>query len=388
MRYDDQFIRPDQITDMSVPLPDAPEETTFKENFVQGVGQMLDHQSSISEYLNSGKYWERNRKLKDLHNSGELDGSIFKAGNDFNWADFADHARENGYEDVMTEREIMQDRRDTLKLRTDIANEVFANSNAMGTAGMFTGYMVGGAADPVLAATAIAGPLALARVFGAGAYGVAATEGISAAVGETIIQYGSVMDWEESIGVEYTNKDALIAITTAGVLSGTVSGVATKLGHMFDDFATRKIDDSMFTIETALYEAKVLEKTNPNAKYLEVQTHLNETEDRMKVASELTEEEAKEILEVAKKTPKFQDRVWVNTKGEEIKPKPKAKGKETPEPEEKIMSNSDEAIDAEVRASSVATEDKKYFKSGELDKRAMLNKRIAMINAARKACKL
>jgi len=251
------------------------EESGFMENAFMANGQMIDHMTSMSQWFNTGEFFERNRLLKDYMDKEILDGSSFAKSRgvspDYDWSALARHAKDSGLEGLKTDREIYDDMRSTIKDRDDMAQEVMSRSSLAGDFGGFAGYATGGVVDPWLVGTAIAGPLALSRFIGSSIGGIALKEGLSAVAGESITQFGFVQDWEESIGIIHTNQDALINIAGAGFATAGLTYFIGGLGALIRKAGGGLNKQELITAVQSLQEAEELHKINPKGDWMDMQ---------------------------------------------------------------------------------------------------------------------
>ena len=215
-----------------LPASDGPVESTgFGENFTSSLGLFLDEETTISSYLNSGAYNDRDRELDKRIKAGEIDTAGYYDGGDIDYSRLAYDLKRQGY-DVLDDYDVRENIRSELSNRRKYANDVRSRARASGVAGQFVGTLVGSQMDPINAAAllipglaAIRTGTALARAGKAALWYGGTNAGVEAIIQGT----GQVQNWKEHLGLDHTVADSLESIAWAGV-GGAVLGTGAEFG--------------------------------------------------------------------------------------------------------------------------------------------------------------
>jgi len=225
--------------------PDLP--TGYSENFTYGLGQTVDENLSISEYLvrnfNGQSLTDRNEQLRELRNNGTLSDDEFAS---FitpdtrgirmpDYSAMAEYANATYGADIRTDTEINDEMFEGLATRRRQAQDVFERQTFTGAVGEVLGGLNAFALEPAAIAAIPLEWLMLGRY----AYtlsqattrlsraskiaGISATANMAT---ETAIQ-PILHNWHEEMGVEMTWKDSLFTIASVGAMSGVITGLAT-----------------------------------------------------------------------------------------------------------------------------------------------------------------
>lgn len=211
-----------------------PEISGFKENATAAFSVFMNEDTSVSEYLQEGKYKSRDRSIDRKIQNGEIPSAEVNPhvdeDGDIDYGRLAYHLKRRNY-DVMDDYDVRDSIRANLKRDREFAAEIHGRAGAGGTAGIFLGQMAAAQLDPINAAAMLIPPLAMARTASALARvgQTALYYGATTAATETAIQASFVRDWKGKIGVEHTAGDALEAIAFAGI-GGAVIGTAAQVG--------------------------------------------------------------------------------------------------------------------------------------------------------------
>lgn len=211
---------------LKMPAAKPVDPTGFSENFSAGFGVFWDEETSVSEYLNSGAYDERDRDMDRKIVAGDLDVKEWtdKDG-DVDYSRAAYDLKRRGVE-VLDDYDVRDGIRADLTQRRNYAMDVMSRADWAGSAGSFLGTAAAAQLDPINAGAMFIPGIALLRTGTALAKaGKAAAYYGTAVVGtESIIQGSFVMDWKEKMGVEYNASDAAYAIALAGATGGVFAG--------------------------------------------------------------------------------------------------------------------------------------------------------------------
>lgn len=233
--------------DVSNSLTPMPQKSTgYGQNFTVGVGQTIDENLSISEWIvrdtGGWSYSDRDQKLRDLREEGKITDqewiAFVKPDNRGmmlpDYSSLADYANKKYGTEIKNNKTIDSEMREAIKQRKEYALNITERQTGMGSVGEFAGALTGYALEP---AGIAAIPLE-SYFIGRAAYQLSqattrlarATRvaGISAAANmatETAIQ-PIVFNWHEDIGVDMTWGDALFNIASVGLLSGVATGAA------------------------------------------------------------------------------------------------------------------------------------------------------------------
>ncbi len=241
----------------------------YSENFIMGVGQTIDKALSISETFvrESGgwTYEARNKQINDLRKSDQItDEEVLKftrsvgrsRTKQINYNDLTTYANEKLGLSIQTNEEIDNDMREGLKVRAEMAEEVFSRQSGMGFVGELAGGFTGYSLEPFNTAALIAEPIILGR--NAYMLSQASTKlgralvmaKTSAVVGMTVeaaIQ-PFLFNWHEEIGVDMSWRDALTNIAAVGVFSGAVGGLSGALSKPVTGITAKEFASLLSTI--------------------------------------------------------------------------------------------------------------------------------------------
>lgn len=212
------------------PVSQGPVQTTgFAENFQAGLSVFVDEEMSISRYIHSDVYEERNRYLDKLISRGEIDPAPYAtyARNGIDYSKMAYDAKRKGV-DVRDDYDVRDALREELKAKREYAEDIHSRAGFAGAVGTFAGVSTGAMLDPInVGAMFIVPPLAMVRTGSALARaGKAALFYGSVTAGtESIIQASYVTNWKKHIGVEYSFGDALTNVAFAAVGSGAIGAI-------------------------------------------------------------------------------------------------------------------------------------------------------------------
>jgi len=233
---------------MSTDRPQLP--SGFGENAIASIGQIMDENLSISEWIvrESGgfSYSDRDDDLKALRKSGDISDDLWisftePAGHAgfpvTNYSGLAKYLNKERNLKIPSNEEIDADMRQTLKDRREYAESVFARQTGMGAFGEIAGGFVGYGIEPanvigivgeslLLTRSAFALSEATTRLGRAVITGKQAL--IAGVASETLIQ-PILFNWHEEIGVDMGWGDALANIASVGVLSGVLGAGAGAL---------------------------------------------------------------------------------------------------------------------------------------------------------------
>ncbi len=217
--------------------------TGFSENAVASIGQIMDENLSISEWIvrESGgwSYDERDQELRDLRKRGAIPDDVWinftqpQGSSGYpttNYNSLAKYANEEYGFEVATNEEIDGEMRQALKDRKEYAEGVFARQTGMGAVGEVAGGFVGYGIEPANVIGIVGESLLLSRSAFAlseattrmGRAIITGKQALAAGVvSETMIQ-PILFNWHEEIGVDMDWVDALANISSVGVLSGVI----------------------------------------------------------------------------------------------------------------------------------------------------------------------
>lgn len=214
-------------------------ETGFAQNFRVLVGQIIDEDLSISEYIHNADKRERNAALReraktdeDFRNQAMPHIHRGRRGTRFDYEALAELAKETD-PSVMTDEELDAQVKQELDMRREYAEDVMNRADGWGVAGQAAGAITATMLDPALYPGLAFGPSGAVkaatamRAFGGGAARVGAFT-----AGEEAVIQSQVMDWKERIGVEHTMSDAMLSIglaTGAGAIVGGAVGVLSRM---------------------------------------------------------------------------------------------------------------------------------------------------------------
>jgi len=217
--------------------------TGFVDNFTAALGQVWDNELSISRYINSGQFRERNQQVRDLYASGEISESVVRSFPSkggrmkrLNYGAIATHLKAKGV-DILTDEDLKENRRSTLEFRRKFSENIFERSD--GWSGELLGSLVGYVAEPAnilgigFESMAIRSGLRFASMSTSNLVRAAKTSGNVALINMSLeagFVTPTVWNWREEIGYDMTVTDAVINIVGAGVISGVLTFPGAALG--------------------------------------------------------------------------------------------------------------------------------------------------------------
>ncbi len=223
------------------------------ENFAAGVGQVVDEELSISKWLFDDGIDERNQNIRNMIKDGIVEKSAVdmyttrhqRKGTKVDYEGLVNYLNwTNSLPDKLkTGDELISERYDELTSRRKYREEVYDTSLTGGKVSAFLGSMAASTLDPINVATmGLAVPMAGAKAVSKSMYALTMakrTAALNVAVSLPIEPF--VHSWKEEIGAEYTIEDSLFNIGAAGVLGGSIGGVAALVGRKFvgNNFLTK-----------------------------------------------------------------------------------------------------------------------------------------------------
>jgi len=216
-------------------------KSTAGDVYGASVMMTIDEDLSISSKLNRESYRERKSIVKDLIDSGEINGRDYVVkGNGRAWggggaSTFNYDALSEKYPQVRKDNDLREERNATLKLRRDYANDVFERGPGWARfAGAANAFML----DPISIATMPIG-FSVGTAKGLHAVGNAMLKmGATEMLVETGIQ-AFVYGHKQDIDSPYSYQEALTNIGTAALGSAILSGTGMGIKEYISSIRTK-----------------------------------------------------------------------------------------------------------------------------------------------------
>jgi len=201
------------------------EPTGFWKNLHAAASQVVREDWSISRWINDNPIADSKKRVMDAYYSGTItdeDMASNSDGSSLGWDNIIRRANKKYNLNIETLESAKGRLRDDLKAKREETQDVHSRATGAGVAGRFVGMFGAYAVDPVALPTYFMGIGAAAK----GAQFLKALSVVAAgeAVAETVIQT-SVYNWKNTIGVDYSVKDAalsIIAVTGGSAALGSV----------------------------------------------------------------------------------------------------------------------------------------------------------------------
>lgn len=222
-------------------------QTTFAEGWAANLATTLHSDMMISEFIMEAPVRERNRKLTDMINDGEIPEEVFRQfwinrKNTVDWDALSQHIRNEGIDDTIElGSEIQAKIKNEIVFYEKKAAELNSRAGFAGKAGAFAGGMHMGMLDPINVAASFLVPAAGPAATILGTMTKQGLTGAAAGLATEVVIQPFVKGYKNQMGMKYTWGDAATNAALSTLMGGTISASAGGLAKAIDNIKVAKI---------------------------------------------------------------------------------------------------------------------------------------------------